>query len=109
MPALQGWQRSNVIAAANCLREQIARTPDDPKVRAAYEGLLDLLDPPRMLARKQREQADAARHAATARRQERRSQERRSADRRQVNLGPPSPVGERRRSDRRTGQDRRRR
>jgi len=106
-PPLQGWQRSNVIAAANCLREQIARTPDDPKLRAAYEGLLDLLDPSRMLARKQREQADAARHAATARRQERRSQERRTAERRQVNLGPPAPGAERRKSDRRSGRDRR--
>jgi len=107
-PPLQGWQRSNVIAAANCLREQIARTPDDPKLRAAYEGLLDLLDPSRMLARKQREQAEAARHAATARRQERRSQERRTADRRKVNLGPPSGT-ERRKSERRSGGDRRRR
>jgi hypothetical protein len=108
-PPLQGWQRSNVVAAANCLREQIARTPEDPKIRAAYEGLLDLLDPSRMLARKQREQADAARHAATARRQERRSQERRSSDRRQTDLGPPAPGVERRKAERRSGQDRRRR
>ena len=50
-PALQGWQRTNVVAAANILREQIARTPEDPKLRAAYEGLLDLLDPSRLLAR----------------------------------------------------------
>ena len=107
-PPLQGWQRSNVVAAANCLREQIARTPDDPKLRAAYEGLLDLLDPSRMLARKQREQAEAARHAATARRQERRSQERRTADRRKGSLGPPAPGAERRKADRRSGGDRRR-
>ncbi|HEX9365142.1 MAG TPA: hypothetical protein VF921_00860, partial [Vicinamibacterales bacterium] len=64
-PALQGWQRTNVIAAANCLREQIARAPDDQKLRGAYEGLLDLLDPSRLLARKQREMSQAARHAAT--------------------------------------------
>src|SRR5262252_10917571 len=97
-PPLQGWQRSNVVAAANCLREQIGRTPDDPKLRAAYEGLLDLLDPPRMLARKQREQADAARHAASARRQERRSQERRSGERRKANAGPPNASVDRRSS-----------
>ena len=108
MPPLQGWQRTNVVAAANCLREQIARTPDDQKLRAAYEGLLDLLDPSRMLARRQREQADAARHAATARRSERRSTERRHTDRRKANLGPPPPGVERRRAERRTGQDRRR-
>ena len=103
-PALQGWQRTNVVAAANCLREQIQRAPDDQKLRGAYEGLLDLLDPSRLLARKQREQADAARQAATAIRNERRSAERRAADRRKANLGPPGPErrqGERRSKDRR--------
>ena len=107
-PALQGWQRTNVVAAANCLREQIARAPEDAKLRAAYEGLLDLLDPSRVLARKQRQMADAARQAATALRNERRTTERRSADRRRVNLGPPASGAERRRGERRTGSDRRR-
>ena len=107
--ALQGWQRSNVVAAANCLREQIARTPDDPKLRAAYEGLLDLLDPSRMLARKQRQMADAARQAAAALKAERRTTERRHTDRRKVNLGPPPPGIERRSGERRTGADLRRR
>lgn len=106
-PALQGWQRTNVVAAANCLREQIARTPEDTKLRAAYEGLLDLLDPSRMLARKQRQMADAARQAATALRNERRTMERRAmGDRRKVNVGPPGV--ERRKGERRTGGDRRR-
>ena len=109
-PALQAWQRANVIAAANCLREQIARTPDDPKLRAAYEGLLDLLDPSRLLARKQRQMADAARQAATALKNERRTTERRAgADRRKANLGHPAPGAERRRAERRSGGDRRRR
>jgi hypothetical protein len=108
-PALQGWQRTNVVAAANCLREQIARTPEDTKLRAAYEGLLDLLDPSRMLARKQRQMADAARQAATALRNERRTMERRlSANRRRASAGPPSGV-ERRKAERRMGGDRRRR
>ena len=105
-PALQGWQRTNVVAAANCLREQIARTPEDPKLRAAYEGLLDLLDPSRMLARKQRAMADAARQAATAIKNERRSADRRKTERRVQNFGPPRGF-ERRRSERRTGSDRR--
>lgn len=104
-PALQGWQRTNVVAAANCLREAIQRAPDDQKLRGAYEGLLDLLDPSRLLARKQREQAESARHAATAIRNERRSAERRAADRRKANAGPPGP--ERRKGERRT-RDRRR-
>jgi hypothetical protein len=108
-PALQGWQRANVVAAANCLREQIARSPQDAKLRAAYEGLLDLLDPSRILARRQRELADAARQAATAVKNERRTSERRKADRRNADLGPPSPPGvERRRGERRSGGDRRR-
>ena len=103
-PALGGWQRTNVIAAANCLREQILRAPDDTRLRNAYEGLLDLLDPSRLLARKQREQkeqADAARHAATAIKAERRAAERRAAERRKANAGAPGGV-ERRRSERRT-------
>src|SRR5436309_2553918 len=37
-PALQGWQRTNVIAAANCLREHLARAPEDARLRAAYEA-----------------------------------------------------------------------
>jgi hypothetical protein len=105
-PALQGWQRTNVVAAANILREQIAKTPNDTKLRAAYEGLLDLLDPSRMLARKQRQMADAARQAATSVKAERRTAERRAGERRKNNFGPPRGF-ERRRAERRTGQDRR--
>ena len=106
-PPLQGWQRANVVAAANCLREQIAKAPEDHKLRAAYDGLLDLLDPSRQLARRQRELASAAREAAAAIKAERRRVERRHAgDRRRVNLGPPGP--ERRTGiDRRSGRDRR--
>jgi hypothetical protein len=107
-PALQGWQRTNIIAAANCLREQIARNPEDAKIRAAYEGLLDLLDPSRLVTRRQREQADAARQAAAALKAERRTAERRSGERRKANLGPPAGV-ERRKGERRTVADRRRR
>jgi hypothetical protein len=106
-PPLQGWQRTNVVAAANCIREQISRTPEDPKLRAAYEGLLDLLDPSRLISRRQREQADAARQAATAIKNERRAAERRAAERRKVNLGPPPPGTERRKGERRA-KDRRR-
>jgi hypothetical protein len=103
---LQGWQRTNVVAAANYLREQLARTPGDSKLLAAYEGLLDLLDPSRLLVRKQREMADAARQAAASIKAERRSQDRRRAERRKANLGPPG--AERRTAQRRTGGDRRR-
>ena len=105
-PALQGWQRANVLAAANYMREQIARTPEDARLVAVYEGLLDLLDPARVVARRQREQASAARQAASALKAERRRTERRAADRRKADLGPPG--AERRTGpDRRTGRDRR--
>lgn len=100
-PALQGWQRTNVVAAANALREQIGRSPDDQKLRNAYEGLLDLLDPSRLLVRKQKQMAEAARHAATAIKNERRAAERRAAERRKVNLGPPRGF-ERRQAERRS-------
>ncbi len=107
-PALQGWQRANVVTAANCLREQLASSPGDSKLRVAYEGLLDLLDPSRMVARRQREMADAAKQAAAAIKHERRQAERRHGDRRRTPLGPR---GSERRSgtDRRTGRDRRNR
>jgi len=105
-PPLQGWQRANVVAAANCLREQIAKSPGDGKLLAAYEGLLDLLDPSRVVTRRQREQAQAARQAASALRAERRQSERRRADRRRSHAGPPGP--ERRSGgERRSGRDRR--
>lgn len=105
-PPLQGWQRANVVAAANCLREQIAKSPGESKLVAAYEGLLDLLDPARVVARRQREQAQAARQAASAIRAERRQTERRRNDRRRIHAGPPGQ--ERRRgADRRSGRDRR--
>lgn len=103
---LQGWQRTNVVAAANCLREHLARTPGDPKLLAAYEGLLDLLDPSRLVVRRQREMAEAARQAAAAIRNERRTKDRRRLERRKADLGAPG--AERRSTERRTGADRRR-
>ena len=107
-PPLQGWQRANVIAAANYLRELVARNPEDTRLRSAYEGLLDLLEPSRMLARRQREMADAAKQAANVIRQERRRAERRRTERRVADLGPPEGSERRTGNDRRAGRDRRR-
>lgn len=109
-PALQGWQRANVVAAANYLRELLAQNPEDPRLRATYEGLLDLLDPSRLVTRRQREMATAAKQAASVMKAERRrSPDRRRSDRRSGVSGP-GPGGVERRSgiDRRTGKDRRR-
>jgi len=105
------WQRANVQAAANYLRERIAGGGADPKTRAVYEGLLDVLDPTRRAARLQREMATSAQAAATVKpaRDRRATTDRRGArsDRRRINLG--SPTGAERRSgrDRRAGRDRR--
>lgn len=108
-PALQGWQRTNVVVAANYLREQLARTPEDPRLRAAYEGLLDLLDPSRMVARRQREMADAAKQAAAVIKQERRrAGDRRRAERRVRDLGPAGGHERRMGPERRSGKERRR-
>jgi hypothetical protein len=102
---LTGWQRANVLAAAQYVRDLLLKTPADVKGRAVYEGLLEVLEPTRRVARQQREMADAAKAAARIREQ-RSGRERRAAERRKVNLGAPS-AGERRRSERRSGRDRR--
>jgi hypothetical protein len=108
----KGWQRTNIQVAATYLRERIATGATDPRTRAIYEGLLDVLDPTRRATRLQREAAHAAKSAVTvqATRERRAHHERRAArDRRVVNLGPPSGVERRSGGDRRAGQDRRNR
>lgn len=102
----QVWQRANIMAAANFLREHLARSPEDLRVKSLYEGLLEVLDPSRRTVRVQRELA-AAQVAATSK-VERRTRERRNGERRKLALGPPVPVGERRSGiERRSGRDRR--
>lgn len=107
MKPLTGWQRANVLAAAQYIRDTILRTPDDQKARAVYDGLLEVLEPARRIVRQQREMADAAK-AAVRIQEKRTGKDRRGAgsDRRRVNLGAPSGV-ERRKGDRRSGRDRR--
>jgi hypothetical protein len=95
------WQRANVQAAANYLREHIAAGADDVRSKAVYEGLLDVLDPARRTARLQRESAASAKSAVTVQTsRERRSQNDR--DRRGAHAGPPGGV------ERRAGRERRR-
>jgi hypothetical protein len=102
---LTGWQRANVLAAAQYVRELLLKAPNDLKGRAVYDGLLEVLEPTRRLARQQREMAEAAKGAVRIREQ-RSGKDRRAADRRKVNLGPPSGE-ERRQGERRSGRDRR--
>ena len=102
---MSGWQRANVLAAAQYLRNVVTRAPDDMKAQAVYQGLLEVLEPARRTIRQQRELSEAARSSVTLR-EKRAGQERRRIDRRRVNLGPPTDV-ERRKNERRTGRDRR--
>src|SRR5437867_1654564 len=106
------WQQANIQAAAAYLRERMAGGGTDPRTRAVYEGLLDVLDPPRRATRMQRESAQAAKAAVAvhAERDRRAANERRShRDRRLVNLGPAQGSERRRIPDRRSGRDRRNR
>ena len=105
---LQGWQREAILKAAQLLRERFGNPPVDAQVRMAHDGLLEVLDPARRTVRLQRELSEAARKATlTQPRSERRGKERRQRDRRKVNLGPPPGMDDRRKSDRRSGKDRR--
>ena len=104
---MSGWQRANVLAAAQYLRDIVSRSPGDVKAQAVYQGLLEVLEPARRALRQQRELSEAARSSVTMR-EKRTGRERRRDDRRRVNLGSPTGT-ERRKTDRRTGQDRRNR
>jgi hypothetical protein len=104
---MAGWQRANVLAAAQYLRDVVSHTPDDMKAQAIYQGLLEVLEPARRAIRQQRELSEAERSSVTMR-EKRTGSERRRTDRRRVNLGPPTGV-ERRKTERRAGRDRRNR
>ena len=94
------WQRANVQVAANYMRERIVAGADDVRSKAVYEGLLDVLDPPRRTARLQRESAASAKSAVTVQAaRERRNQA--SRERRRASVDPPGGM------ERRAGRDRR--
>ncbi len=103
------WQRANIMAAANYLREQLNQAPGDGRLKSLYEGLLEVLDPSRRTVRVQRELA-ALTVATTPVKIERRRHDRRNGQRRMKDIGPPAGMAERRSGgDRRTGRDRRHR
>lgn len=104
---MAGWQRANVLAAAQYLRDVVTRLPDDMKAQAVYQGLLEVLEPARRTIRQQRELSEAARSSVTMR-EKRAGAERRRVERRRVNIGPPAG-SERRKTERRSGRDRRNR
>jgi erythromycin esterase-like protein len=100
----QVWQRANVNAAAAYLREVLAQDPANVRVKALLEGLQDVLDPTRRVARLQRELARATDRAAAERR---RAERRTGHDRRQRDIQVPEILDRRSGVDRRTGKDRR--
>ena len=104
---MAGWQRANVLAAAQYLRDIVSRSADDAKAQSVYQGLLEVLEPSRRTIRQQRELSEAARESVRLR-EKRAGSDRRSIERRRVNLGPPMSV-ERRKAERRAGRDRRNR
>lgn len=96
---LTPWQRANILAALNYLRD-IGRLGQNPQAQALALGLMEVLEPSRRTIRLQREAAQAATAGAQAGR-ERRARERRSnPDRRKQQLPHTGP-------DRRSGRDRR--
>lgn len=104
---LQGWQREAILKAAQLLRDRFGNPPVDAQARSAHDGLLEVLDPSRRTVRLQKELSEATRKATITERAERRARERRATERRKVNLGPPPDHPEQRKSERRTGGDRR--
>jgi hypothetical protein len=103
------WQQANIQAAAAYMRERMAAGATDARTKAVYEGLLEVLDPPRRASRLQRESAQAVKAAAAERVRRAAEERRRQRDRRVVNLGPPEGHERRRTRDRRSGRDRRNR
>jgi hypothetical protein len=54
----QVWQRANIAAATAYFREVLEKDPDNARVKAIYEGLLDVVEP----TRRQRAVAAPPRH-----------------------------------------------
>jgi hypothetical protein len=97
---LTPWQRTNILAALNYLKDQ-ARAGKDQRAEALSQGLHEVLEPARRTLRMQREAAQAATAAGASGRERRTGRDRRFvSDRRQKDI----LVGG---TDRRGGKDRR--
>ena len=103
----QVWQRANIMAAANYLREQLAGTPDDFRLKSLYEGLLEVLDPSRRTVRIQRERHAAAQASAIVKMERRLRDRRGGVERRKTAGTAPGGIERRSGAERRTGRDRR--
>jgi hypothetical protein len=98
---LTTWQRSNILAAVNYLKD-IGRIGQNTQAHTLAQGLMEVLEPSKRTIRLQREAAQSATAGAQAGRERRRGRDRRAAgnDRRKQQLPFEG-------ADRRTGRDRR--
>jgi hypothetical protein len=107
VPALDGWQREAVLAAASLLRQRFTAAPEDERARTVHDALLEVMEPRRRQARLQRELHASGPITPLALRSERRSRGRRAGtDRREWEFGPPRGK-ERREDERRADHERR--
>ena len=105
------WERTCIEAAAEHLRELIETGAGNARTKAAYEALLDVLDPTRHATRIQRAAAaDAAAAIMRGTRDRRGRMDRRGhSDRRLISLGSASGGENRAGRKRRKDSDRRNR
>src|SRR5712692_8326935 len=100
---LTPWQRTNILAALNYLKE-IARTNKEPRAGTLAQSLAEVLEPARRAIRLQREGAQAASAGAgTGRERRADADRRRRADRRQKQVLPFSGHDRRTSAERRAG------
>ena len=100
-----GWQRAHILSAAQYVRELALKSPGDQRARAVYQGLLEVLEPTRRVARAYHERREApAIHGSMW--EQRSGRDRRVSDRRTMDAPPPAG-GDRRGAQRRSGRDRR--
>ena len=97
---LTPWQRTNILAALNYLKD-LARVGKDARAEMLAQGLHEVLEPARRTIRLQREAAQAASAAGASGQERRTGRDRRAAvDRRKQQMPCSGP-------DRRSGRDRR--
>lgn len=102
---LVGWQRANVLAAAQYLVERLRVDPADRRAQAICEGLLDVLKPARRSVRRERELAAAK--AILVLPDERKGLDPRSGKDRRTAASAALAKAERRKRERRLRRDRR--
>jgi hypothetical protein len=99
---LAPWQRSNIFAALNYLKD-LGRLGQDPKATAMSQCLMEVLEPSRRTTRLQREAAYAAKAGAQAGRERRMGRDRRRASDRRRRPAAFNGADRRRGRDRRSG------